>query len=83
MPKKVASIVPIGNDFPGFLKSPLNPTPAVIPVKAGKQMAKTVKKDSRFENPKLLLKCSPATVSDVPSPRKNNKIDNNRIPATT
>ena len=32
-----------GMDFPGFFRSPDNPTPAVIPVKAGKMMANTTK----------------------------------------
>ena len=41
-----AERVPNGIDLRGFFKSPDNPTPAVIPVKAGKIMAKTTKKVS-------------------------------------
>ena len=38
-----AERVPNGIDLRGFFKSPDSPTPAVIPVKAGKIMAKTTK----------------------------------------
>jgi hypothetical protein len=44
IPVIVAKVVPIGIEREGFLSSPDNPTPAVIPVKAGKTMAKTMKK---------------------------------------
>ena len=40
----VAASVPNGIDFFGSRKSPDKPTPAVIPVNAGKMMAKTKKK---------------------------------------
>ncbi len=43
IPEIVAKVVPSGMDFDGFFKSPDNPTPAVIPVKAGKIMANTKK----------------------------------------
>ena len=46
IPVKVAASVPIGIDFLGSFRSPDKPTPAVIPVKAGKQIAKTLKKES-------------------------------------
>ncbi len=48
IPASVAVVVPIGIDFPGSFKSPDKPTPAVIPVKAGKIIAKTIKKLSKF-----------------------------------
>ena len=40
-PTNVPPIVPIGIDLDGFRRSPLKPTPAVIPVKAGKTIAKS------------------------------------------
>ena len=43
IPLTVARIVPIGIDLAGFLRSPDSPTPAVIPVNAGKIIAKTTK----------------------------------------
>ena len=49
----VAVIVPNGIDLRGFFKSPESPTPAVIPVKAGKIIANTTKKSwlsFTFEN---------------------------------
>ena len=47
-PTNVPPIVPIGMDLDGFRRSPLKPTPAVIPVKAGKTIAKTAKKAEGF-----------------------------------
>ena len=41
IPAMVAATVPIGIDFLGSFKSPESPTPAAIPVKAGKIIAKT------------------------------------------
>ena len=46
----VASVVPKGMAREGFFKSPERPTPAVIPVNAGKIMAKTIKKSCGFRN---------------------------------
>jgi len=40
----VADNVPNGIDFLGFFKSPESPTPAVMPVNAGKIIANTIKK---------------------------------------
>jgi len=50
MPAIVAEIDPRGIDLPGFLRSPDNPTPAVIPVKAGNTIAKTIKNSFIFLN---------------------------------
>jgi hypothetical protein len=47
IPETVARVVPNGIDLAGFFKSPDKPTPAVIPVKAGNTMAKTMKKLER------------------------------------
>ncbi len=44
----MADRVPKGIDLRGFFKSPESPTPAVIPVNAGKIIAKTLKKLSGF-----------------------------------
>ena len=44
MPQIVPASVPMGIERLGLRRSPDRPTPAVIPVKAGKIMAKTVKK---------------------------------------
>ncbi|CAI8269911.1 MAG: Uncharacterised protein [Bacteroidetes bacterium MED-G17] len=44
IPITVAIIVPKGIDLFGSFKSPDKPTPAVMPVNAGKIMAKTLKK---------------------------------------
>ena len=41
MPARVADMMPRGMERRGLARSPERPTPAVIPVKAGKQMAKT------------------------------------------
>ncbi len=49
----VPSIVPRGIERPGSRRSPLSPTPAVKPVKAGKQIAKRRKNSSRWKNPKF------------------------------
>ena len=46
MPTSVADSVPKGIDFRGSRRSPDRPTPAVIPVNAGKQIAKTRKNES-------------------------------------
>ena len=43
-PDTVARVVPRGIALEGFRRSPDSPTPAVIPVKAGKMIAKTRKK---------------------------------------
>ena len=45
-PMMVADMVPSGMLLLGFLRSPERPTPAVIPVNAGKQMANTTKNES-------------------------------------
>jgi hypothetical protein len=47
IPVKVDRIVPSGIDLAGFFRSPDKPTPAVIPVNAGKTIAKTMKKFER------------------------------------
>jgi hypothetical protein len=48
IPRTVAANVPMGIERLGLLRSPESPTPAVIPVKAGKQIAKTRKNGSAF-----------------------------------
>lgn len=45
-PTKVANIVPIGIERLGSFRSPDRPSPAATPVKAGKMIAKTRKKES-------------------------------------
>ena len=79
IPKKVADNVPSGIDFRGFLKSPDKPTPAVIPVKAGNIMAKTIKKSSLSDTLTNTL-----CVSDEMEvlPRKNKINDTARILTT-
>ncbi len=44
IPITVAEIVPMGMDREGFFRSPDKPTPAVMPVNAGKIIANTTKK---------------------------------------
>ena len=46
MPRTVAVMVPSGIDRLGLRRSPDSPTPAVMPVNAGKQIAKTTKNES-------------------------------------
>ncbi len=53
MPMKVAIRVPLGIAFRGDFRSPDSPTPAVIPVKAGKTMANTIKNWLEFLNDPL------------------------------
>ena len=48
--KTVAVMVPKGIDRLGFLRSPERPTPAVIPVNAGKTIANTIKKSLILRN---------------------------------
>jgi len=48
MVKPMAVKVPNGIAFPGFLRSPDMFTPAMIPVTAGKNKAKIVKKECPF-----------------------------------
>ncbi len=55
-PVVVARIVPAGIALAGLRRSPDSPTPAVMPVKAGKQIAKTMKKS-------LMLRISLAGIS--------------------
>ena len=45
----MAARVPRGIERPGSLRSPERPTPAAMPVKAGKTMAKTMTKGSPLE----------------------------------
>ena len=82
MPVSVASIVPRGMALAGFLRSPDSPTPAVIPVKAGKQMANTMKK-SLMLRISLSGSCPVARLPSAGLPRKNNRRVINRMAFTT
>ena len=82
IPVNVAVSVPIGIDFLGFLKSPERPTPAVIPVNAGKITAKTVKNPSGFltvENTEKPV----SPISAVGPPMKKLMSEKANIPTTT
>ena len=68
-------------DRRGFRRSPESPTPAVMPVNAGKIMAKTRKKLSGFET--LPSSETSAGALDVGFPRKNIPSEMTRIPTTT
>ena len=46
IPARLADMIPRGIERRGLRRSPDSPTPAVIPVNAGKQMAKTSMKES-------------------------------------
>ena len=81
MPVRVPPMVPMGIDLPGFFRSPDSPTPAVIPVKAGKTMAKTTKNSWGFRNSMLLTGYS-ARALGVGFPRKNISRLNTIIPPT-
>ena len=82
MPDRVAARVPIGIDFFGSFKSPDKPTPAVIPVKAGKTIAKTLKKSSLLST--VAKRENPVPdISAVGLPIKKLKSDKPRIPTTT
>ena len=60
MPVRVPARVPKGMDLPGSRKSPDRPTPAVMPVNAGKIMANMMKKPSGTSGPLFGLRsCSP------------------------
>ena len=67
-------------DFLGFFKSPDNPTPAVMPVNAGKIMANTIKKLSGFSTFDNRLNEADSGVGDLP--RKNMTRDIPKILAT-
>ena len=77
----MASVVPKGIDFEGFFKSPDKPTPAVIPVNAGKQIAKTIKKFPEFRN-ELENNEVPDSAEYPVFPKKNSSNDKNNIPTT-
>ena len=82
MPTRVADRTPRGIDRPGLRRSPDNPTPAVIPVNAGKQIAKT--KMNGAASPMCAFSGICVTNSpDVPFPRKNMVSDTPRITQTT
>ena len=68
IPTMVAESVPKGIDLRGFFKSPDKPTPAVIPVKAGKIMANTIKKLSALS---IFAKISNDFAASCEGPKKN------------
>ena len=75
----VAESVPNGIDFRGFFKSPDKPTPAVIPVNAGKMMANTIKKSSGFL---IVAKISTDSGGDEDLPTKNMSNDMAKMDTT-
>ena len=77
----VADVVPNGMDLDGFFKSPDKPTPAVIPVKAGNIIAKTIKKLSEFRKSAFSKLKSDAAEYSV-FPKKNHTSEANSIITT-
>ena len=75
-PTPIAHSVPEGIDFLGSFKSPLIAIPAVKPVTAGKNMAKTTSKDTELLEEKR--ETSVGLNSEVP---KNIETKEIRIPA--
>ena len=82
MPVSVAPIVPRGMLFSGFLRSPDRPSPAIIPVNAGKHVANTVPKLS----PPWIraVRLSPSgRIDSGPLPSRKAAIEAARIALTT
>ena len=74
-------MVPRGIDLPGFFRSPDSPTPAVIPVNAGKMIANTGK--NWFRSPFSADKMEKEVEALYPVlPRKNNNRDTSKIATT-
>ena len=82
MPANVADMMPSGMERRGCARSPERPTPAVIPVNAGKTMAKTSMKGSGSARSEKTLTDS-GRISSGPAPRKNIASESPRILATT
>ena len=70
MPTEVAERTPSGIDLRGFLRSPERPTPAVIPVNAGKTIAKTSMNRSPPSTPWKTADV-PVASSGIAEPAKN------------
>ena len=78
MPTTVAQMVPLGMLERGSFKSPLSPSPAAMPVKAGNMKVKTSKNENRFTlSPDAVVNTSGMVARGLklglpgPLPRKN------------
>ena len=82
MPVRVAAIVPSGMLRCGFFRSPESPRPAIIPVKAGKMMAKTTAKLCGFSRVAVSWKMSGRIPSGA-EPSRKAAMEPTRITETT